>query len=218
MRDPFPLQWPTGWPRTRSEDREHATFRVTLAEAVAELEVELDRLDAANVVITSDLPTRADGRPYSSARCEDSGIAVWFVHQGTERVFACDRWSTPAANMRAIGLSIEALRGLQRWGAADLVMRAFSGFAALPAGDGTEQAAVPPDERWRDVLGLHDLKNSVVARDPLGAMARVRVRHRELVKRHHTDVGGAHDDIAAINAARDAAEAAITRLANGVRS
>lgn len=135
MRTPFPLQWPERWFRTPDHQREHARFKVTLAEAVEDLLSELAKMGATNVVITSNLPTRQDGLPYSTASCDDPGIAVYFVHQGKEHVFPCDRWNKPAANIRAIGLTIQSLRGIERWGAVAMVTRAFNGFAALPAGE-----------------------------------------------------------------------------------
>ncbi len=133
MRNPYPLQWPDGWSRTPVSRREIAKFKVTLAEAIHDLLRELYLLGALNVVITSDLPTNTKGLPLSSGRCDDPGIAVWCFMRDEERVFTCDRWSSPGANVRAIGKTIEALRGIGRWGAADMVTRAFSGFAALPA-------------------------------------------------------------------------------------
>src|SRR3546814_19053229 len=50
--------------------------------------------------------------------------------------FACDRWDTVRDNVRAIGKTIEAIRGIERWGASDMMERAFSAFEALPAPGG----------------------------------------------------------------------------------
>lgn len=132
MRNPNPLQWPSGWERVAPHQREIARFKVTLASAVYDLLRELALMGATNVVVTSDLPTNSRGLPYSSGKCSDPGIAVWCVVGGQERVFACDHWMTPAANCRAVGKTVEALRGLLRWGAAHMVNRAFQGLRALP--------------------------------------------------------------------------------------
>lgn len=193
MRTPFPLQWPQGWGRTLPQDRETSRFVTGLARAVRECLRELDRLGAANVVITSDLPTRTNGHPYGSA--PDTGIAVWFVLKGQERVLACDRWLQPAENLHAIYLTVQALRGIERWGASDVVARAFQGFQALPA---------PADARrpwWavlciqRDVLEL-----------PMATLARARRAHRMLIRQLHPDKEGGSTPLAAeINAAMDEA-------------
>jgi hypothetical protein len=47
--------------------------------------------------------------------------------------FACDRWDSVADNVQAIRKTIEALRGIERWGTGDMVQRAFAGFVALPS-------------------------------------------------------------------------------------
>lgn len=124
MREPYPLQWPPGFSRTASADRRDSrfgrgVFKVGLAIARTDVITELDRLGAANYIITTDLPTRRDGLPYADGRSNDPGVAVWFILDDKERVFACDKWKTHAENMRAIALSIEAMRGLERWGMAD---------------------------------------------------------------------------------------------------
>lgn len=220
MRQPYPLQWPTGWARTEPSKRERALFRVTLTEGIQDLLYELRLMGAANVVITSDLPTTHKGLPYASGKAEDPGIAVWCVVNGAERVFACDRWATPAANLRAIGKTVEAIRKIGDWGAADMVTRAFSGFAALPPGS-QEMVPTPastPERTWRDVFrhidtgqcGTIDIdrvnkRSSAVARGL--CLAEVTRRHREAIRRAHPDAGGTHDQAAELNAALQQAEA-----------
>ena len=141
-RSPYPLQWPEGWKRTvnrqgRGTSPGQAKFEGQFARDRDSVIRQLKRR-GSNIVITSDLPTRNDGVPYADAFARDPGIAVYWVEKGHERVIACDRWKTHALNMRAIDLSLEALRGLDRWGASEMVERAFAGFAALPAGSGEE--------------------------------------------------------------------------------
>lgn len=187
------MQWPEGWKRTSGGMRIRAAFSVAFAKTRDGIVRELDLLGAANGMITSDLPIRADGMPYANGRSEDPGIAVWFVLDGKERVFACDRWLTHAANMRAIELSLSAIRGLDRWGASDLITRVFGGFAALPPG-GDQVSTKRP---WRDVLGLSAIE---------GSIAHVKQRHRELIRQHHPDTGGDHVRAVEINAALAEAE------------
>lgn len=212
MRTPYPLQWPTGWDRTDPSKRERALFRVSLTEGIQDLLYELRLMLADNVVITSDLPTTSKGLPYSSGRCDDPGIAVWCVINGSERVFACDRWTMPAANLRAIGKTVEALRGIENWGAADMVTRAFSGFAALPPG-GQEMAPNPassPRRGWRDVLRINEYKTIAYpnnAAGKLGLLDFARRRHRDEIRTAHPDAGDTHERAAEINVALQEAEA-----------
>lgn len=79
---------------------------------------------------------------------DDSGVAVYFNYDGKQRVLACDKWKTPAENIRALGLTVEALRSLPRWGSSEILERTFSGFPALP-----EISSFNPDTIW-DQLGL----------------------------------------------------------------
>jgi len=206
-RNPYPLQWPKGTPRTKVDDRRRSQFgagmskgRVSPYEAAKSLLEELGRLHAINAVITSVLPTRHDGLPYSDGNPSDPGIAVWFTLGGIERVFACDCWLTPGENMRALEHTINAMRGVARWGVASAEERIFSGFAALPPGSsGTVPAGPPP---WREVLGgtwPSDL-------DHADLLAIAKARHRAAIQKAHPDAGGSHELAANLNAAIAAAE------------
>lgn len=216
-REPFPLQWPEGHQRTNPADRARSRFghrgsgQVSLVEARSQLLYELNRLGAANVVMTSDLPVRNDGLPYASGRADDPGVAVWFVladRRGNSRttVFACDRWRTHAENMMAIAKSVEAMRGLDRWGMADVVERTMGGFTALPSGE----PAAPAKKPWRDVLFAGDILfhdgdlPAGLSRGDLLVLAKH--RHRTLIKQHHPDQGGSTEMAAEINAALADAE------------
>lgn len=215
-REPFPLAWPDGWTRWPANDRRKSKFgykasgQVSLSGALMFLRDELSRLGAANLVITSDLPTRNDGLPYADGRATDPGIAVWFLLPDArgamqERVFACDKWRSPAENMQAIALSIEAMRGLDRWGAGDIVSRAFAGFNALPPGDGGTPPQQPAKRSWREVLNMTGGIMSSLS--PADQVAIAKTRHRDAIKQAHPDVGGSHERASELNTALAEAEA-----------
>lgn len=208
-RSPYPLQWPPNTARTKSEDRKRSAFgrgvhgQLSPYETAKELIAEMRRLGASFVVITSLLPMRHDGLPYSDGRSEDPGVAVWFTHRGHERVFACDAWRTHGENMRAITLSIEAMRGLERWGMADVIERAFAGFAALPAGEPER----PTKKPWREVLGGASVGGWPDSQlEPEELLAVAKARHRKLIQLHHPDRGGDVAVAAELNAALAEAE------------
>lgn len=216
-RAPYPLQWPTGQKRTRSDYRRHSKFGAiprgsfsreapSAYEAAKELLHELKLLGAANPVITSQLPTRHDGLPYADGRSDDPGIAVWFVLDGHERVFACDHWHRPGENLRAIALSIGAMRGLERWGMADVIERAFAGFTALPPG----ATQAPHKPNWREVFGVAELVDTLMASSTDDLVAVVKARHRKLIAEAHPDAGGDTARAAELNAALDEALAEIS--------
>lgn len=163
--DAFPLQWPQGWVRTSPNRRERGYFKVTFSKSRDELMAEIARMGGKHPVLSSNLVLRRDGLPYAQqARIEDPGIAVYFDYKGKPMCFACDRYTTIEANTRAIQLSIAAIRGLERWGASDMMERAFTGFVALEA----------PSSNWRAVLDPSDPEGS----------------YRRLRSQHHPDRGG----------------------------
>ena len=200
-----PLSWPISWPRRAASARKRASFStrqratgeawssakaLTVYAAIRRLTDELDRLGARNVIISSNLPTRADGLPRSDAREPgDPGVACYFKHRGADRVFACDRWDRVADNVAAIAAHIAALRGMERWGVGS-IDQAFRGYEALPAPGGKRQRS------WREVLEYGDLP---IDADAIGRAYRI------IARRVHADAGGSHEAMVELNAARDAA-------------
>ena len=171
MTQAYPLQWPTGWPRTRKPQR--SRFDTTLAVARDCLLDELRRLGAGDVVISTDIRTRNDGLPYANAREPvDRGVAVYFTRHGRQQCIPCDRWDRVQDNLQAVRKTIEALRGLDRWGARQIVDAAFTGFVALPE-------SLPDD--WRSVLGVPPECKS---------LSEVRDRYRRRRREYHPDHGG----------------------------
>ena len=141
----YPLSWPAGWARTVSHRREAGSFKVSLAKARDGLLKEITLLGGRHPIISSNLMLRGDGLPYAQQRrVDDCGIAVYFDYKKRQMCFACDRFTTIDANLRAIELTIAALRGIERWGASDMMDRAFTGFTALDA----------PTDHWSAVLGV----------------------------------------------------------------
>ena len=129
----YPLEWPATHPRTVTPRRSQFGNNWTLYGVSNDLEYELRLLGAKNVVVTTNAVVSAKGLPYSSQRkIEDAGVAVYFELNGAQRCFPCDRWDRIEHNLRAITLSVGALRGLDRWGSKHMVDAAFEGFKALP--------------------------------------------------------------------------------------
>lgn len=178
----FPLVWPPGRPRT--ETPEFSRFRVTLSAAVADVRFEVGALGGTELVISTNMPLRRDGMP-SAPRggITDSGVAVYFTLRKAPMCFACDRWRPIEDNMRAIAKTIDALRGIERWGSGQMVAQAFTGFTALPA-----------PEQWWQVLKV----KSTASRDE------IETAYRELAWTHHPDRSDDTNDVMArINRARD---------------
>jgi len=129
----YPLSWPiAAYPKTPMNRREEAKFEVSFAVARDHLLNELRLLGATNLILSSNIPLRKDGIPYANfLQPDDPGVAVYFVWRKSFYVLACDRWTKVKDNFRAIGLHINALRGIERWGVGS-IEQAFSGYQALP--------------------------------------------------------------------------------------
>lgn len=212
-RSSFPLQWPEGWKRSVnrfvpkfSADGKN-NFTQTRDRVLRRL-----RARGSHAVITSDLPLRGDGLPYADARCADPGVAVWWVEKGKEMVIACDRWRTLPLNLSAIDRTLEAMAGIERWGADTMVDRVFAGFAALPppgyTSEGTgvvEPPAMPP---WREVFKVPAVFEGNLSKPDL--LAFVKLRYREQIAQAHPDKGGNAELAAIINGAMEEAEKELT--------
>lgn len=178
----YPLTWPAGRPRAKWA--QESRFKTTLGVAIREVQNEVSRLGGGSLIISSNLPLRRDGIPYANAsQPADRGVAVYFTYKKRPMCFACDRWKKVEDNMWAIAKTIDALRGIERWGSGQMVEQAFTGFVALPA----------PEQPWQ-VLGL----TSHATREEIDAA------YRKLASEHHPDKGGDSQQMARINAARDA--------------
>lgn len=131
MIEPYPLYWPEGQPETKN--RERARFDVNFARARDGLIKEIEKLGGRSVTITSNVAVRRDGLPYANqSNPENPGVAVYFWRNGQMFCMACDRWNQVKDNLRAIQKSIEAIRGIERWGASAMVEKAVQAFACLP--------------------------------------------------------------------------------------
>lgn len=189
MAEAYPLEWPAGWKRTRRPGP--ARFNVSQAKGQKHLLDEIYRLGGRYPIISSNVSLRRDGFPYANQKKpEDTGVAVYFEHEGKQKVFACDQYNTVGDNIRAIGKTIEAIRGIERWGASDLLERTLSAFDALP----------PPSEEntpvWPVILGIA----------PDASVETIEAAFRRKAREAHPDMtGGSADAFKILTAAKEAA-------------
>lgn len=131
MIEAYPLHYPVGWKRTPK--RERSRFNTNFASSRDEIVNELRLMGARNIIISSNVPVKKDGFPYASfTRVSDSGVAVYFMYKEKQQCIPCDRWDDVKDNIHAIALTIKSLRGIERWGAKDMMEATFMGFQALP--------------------------------------------------------------------------------------
>lgn len=193
------LLWPNDRPRTPPSARKAALFRQEgspltfegarrrLLETVSMITRSGQNWRVLDMVLTTNIRVTQSGardRNFSQREPDDVGAAFYFELDGKPHVLACDRWNTVAGNIGAIDAHIEALRGQERWGVADL-RQAFAGHVALP----------PPDPWWA-VLG--------VARSC--SLDEASAAFRRLSKTMHPDAGGQRADWDRLTAAFEAAK------------
>lgn len=216
MIEAYPLSWPAGWPRTLPSKRRSAKFskgerqhsstpgvsswmqyrQVSISDGTQRVLAELAKLKISrdDMIVSSNLKLRLDGLPRSDQRDpDDPGAAVyWQDAKGRKQVMAIDQYDRVADNLAAIAATLEAMRAIERHGGAQILERAFTGFAALPA---------PDHQRpWREVLGIPSLRgNEAQAREV------VETAYRRLRSQHHPDKGGDAAAFSAVQAAYDQA-------------
>jgi hypothetical protein len=191
----YPLHWPENWPRTPIEHRTWGNFSTSQNDAQNGLMREIELLGGQHVVLSTNVRLRKDGMPYTSDRePDDGGVAVYFSLNGNPMCFACDQYIKVKANMQAVRKTIEALRGIERWGASDMMQRAFSGFMQLPAPGQTTVRG------WREVLGVPEGVND---------LGYVKHMYRTKSGRAHPDKGGSEELQAELNRAWEQAQEAL---------
>lgn len=209
----YPLQWPAGWRRTESHRRVRAKFSkgerqysanpgggswvqqrdITINDAVTRVRAELGRMNVRDddIVISSNLVLRLDGLPKSGqSQPADPGAAVYWRTKGERRCMAVDQYDRVEHNLAAIAATLDAMRAIKRHGGAEILDRAFTGFAALPA-------PMTGQKPWRDVLGVQSNES--------GQRVIEEAYRRKRGETHPDREGGDHDAFLSVQAAYEAA-------------
>ncbi len=175
----YPLCWPEVMPRTKNPKR--SNFKGSFADIRDGLLREIYLLGGKLPIISSNIPLKRDGMPYAGQKePNDSGVAVYFQLKGKPMMFACDKYNLVKDNMRAIQKTIEAMRGIERWGVSEALERVFTGFEALPA-----------PKKWWDILSV----------SKEATKSEIKKAYQDLAKKHHPDHGGDPAQMSEINVA-----------------
>lgn len=168
-----------------------STKSLSVVDGLSRILESLNRMgvDRQDVIISTNVRTRLDGLPRSGERePEDSGAAVYWreTPNSPMRCMAIDRYTTVADNLAAIGATLEAMRAIERHGGAEILERAFTGFAALPAST---------EPHWSEVLDLPED----------ASVDQIQTTFRSLARTAHPDAGGSPEQMQRLNMARDRA-------------
>lgn len=191
-------KWP-GKP-TASWARKAGTFKAGWSSTLDLLARELNHLRAKDISLEAFfLPKdiRNDGWPKSSARPTQPGVVLSFSTKRGRIVMPCDRYTGWESNLRAIALTLEHLRAVERYGVTTDEQEQYTGWLKLPAA-----SAVDEKTELAKVLIHH----ASVSHAPSQVVSEQRLFDsvwREAARRTHPDTGGDSTDFHRVMNARD---------------
>lgn len=174
-------KWP-GKP-TPPHSRRNSPFDSTYVQTLDLLERELNYLNAQNIVVQAEVElgqVRNDGWLKSNAVVRGPAVILSFTRARNheEYSYPCDRFTNWQANLRAIALSLEALRKVDRYGVTSGGEQ-YQGFKRLAAPD-------PASERNAALDVLTQLSSWSLGGAP--TPDEIDAAYRMAVKRVHPDV------------------------------
>lgn len=191
ITEAYPLQYPNGWLRTSNPQRSRFgswNDKPSIHEGSQKIVYEMRLFGGKNLIISSNLRLKKDGLPYSNQKQpEDTGVAVYFTWEDEQKVIACDSFDKVGCNLWAIAKTIEAMRGIDRWGCSEIITKAFTGFTALPESTNGSM--------WWQVLGISENADQGQKKEA----------YRRLAKKYHPDIIGNDSEFKRINAAYEQA-------------
>lgn len=152
-------------------------------------------MGATHVVLSTNIELRRDGLPkVTRAQPDDKGVAVYFTRDGKQQCIPCDQWNKVEDNIQAIRKTVQALRGIERWGAKSFVDAAFMGFQALPpASSETEQMSAEQAALFIAQHGGHSASAGSDEYDLIDNPTLRNAVYKKAAKKLHPDAGGSHD-------------------------
>lgn len=183
-------EWPG--PLRRSHERKRAPFRVGYGKLINDLQREVDHLRATSCVLLMALDQsdiRLDGRPRAGATPRHPGVILVLQTPSGQMRWPCDTYNDWADNLRAISLSLAALRAVDRYGVTKRGEQ-YTGWMKLEAPNGDHWTKEQAREFLRSIIG-----NTFDAVPILAAI-------RECERRTHPDAGGDVDKFKKVQQAR----------------
>jgi hypothetical protein len=191
------------WPHQNTPRRINGPFKIAYLNALKHLETELKHVGAKQIVIATGHrkdEIRQDGWPRSTAKDPTHpGVIVFFDSKHGPLSFDCDTYRDWRDNLRAIGLTLENLRAVERYGATKRGEQ-YKGFAALPAPD-----AQAPEPRRAAALVLLKAAGCNLTEENveyvLSVPSACKSAYNQAVRQTHPDHGGTTE---AFQSVRDA--------------
>lgn len=197
------------WPGEPTRYRKASPFSSTYPATLELLERELNMLGAREAVLQLDLTEaeiRTDGRPRANARPAHPGVVLSVETRYGALQYATDVFDHWQDNLRAIALSLEALRRVDRYGVARRGEQ-YTGWRALPAGDGTTTTDPRTAAEFIITAAGYDVDEWNVKAVLDGSQ--LQPAYRLAARRLHPDQGGSPEDFALLQAAKRVLDEAV---------
>lgn len=188
------------WPHAATAARPRFAYKASYQTIITDLVSELSALDPHDVILQMALPLksiRRDGWPVTDARPMHPGVILIVYTDDGPLELACDENGPWQHNLRAISLTLEALRAVERHGATKKRQQ-YAGYLAAPVATSTERAEAAAAIAF--LAGAGSQVVSEILDDPQMREA----YYREAVKRVHPDTGGDAEAFRKLQAAREA--------------
>lgn len=202
------------WPGDKlARDPVRSNFKASWGATCALLARELKLVATTSTVLQLDVDERAyrrDGLPRADARVGYWGVILSFEHVVAGPLsYPCNRFDDWQDNVRAIALSLEALRAVDRYGVTRSAEQ-YRGWRALPPSTDTPLTAAEAGRiivaEAGDFFSAEDRREGAaddVVCDPDMRTAAIRAA----IKRTHPDAGGNADAFHRVQRARKVLEA-----------
>jgi hypothetical protein len=199
MRYQFRPLGPWHGPATPPGARERSPFKAGYEATLDLLWREIAMLGGQDLVLQVDLAERdirIDGLPRANARYgANPGVVVSFASTHGPLRYATDAYTDWRANLRAIALSLQALRAVDRYGVSSRGEQ-YTGWRAIPAGNGSCFATADEARRWMREYAAGTLDLDISGVTGLNDL------YRFMARLMHPDRGGARADWDRLDAAR----------------
>lgn len=186
------------WPGERTRSRRASPFRATWGNTLSLLRAELRHLGAKNILVQVDMgpsQIRLDGYPRADARARGPGVILTFESKFGPLSYPCDTFTSWEANIRAIAMSLENLRAVDRYGVTKRGEQ-YTGWKKL--GSGAVRVAMTTDQAAEFIAHLTVWRPDALLHDPES----YRMAYRQAATKLHPDVGGTTEEFQRLQEAK----------------
>jgi hypothetical protein len=172
------------WPQEPTRSRRRASFRVPYSKTLTLLNYELGRLGVRRAYLQADVTERdirLDGQLRADAAPRSPRVIVAAETKHGPISMPCDTFDDWQDNLRAIALSLEALRAVDRYGVTKRGEQ-YRGLKQLTAGDGP----INSDEAATLLAKHAEYRRDLLLSDPV----HFETAYRRAAKKLHPDAAG----------------------------